>query len=96
MSLERGKLINDHNILVKGNAALIDKPIQSFSVDDVGVCTLHQCLDSFFFRTDRHAVCENLEVIPLANLRRPGISGNTKRRNDKHRSYLKGIKKQVV
>lgn len=74
MALERGKLIDDYHIVVKRNAALIDKPVHIFTVDDVDVGALYQSFDPFFFRSDRHAVCETLKVIPFGHFGRPCIS----------------------
>ena len=96
MALERGKLIDDHHIVVKRNTALIDKPVHIFTIDDMDVGALHQCFDSFFFCSDRHAVIESLKVIPFCHLGRPCISRHSQRGYDQYLSYLKGIQDEII
>ena len=96
MIFERRKLINDHHIEVKGHPALFYEPLYVFPVDDVNIGFAHQCGFAFRFTADHHRIIKAVEMIPLLQLRTPGITSHSQRRNHQHPVYLKAVEQQVA
>ena len=95
IALEGGQFINDHHIIVEGNAALFNEPLDILPVDDVHADPLPECRLALCFCTDSHRVGQPMQMIPLVDLRRPCISGDTERRNDKHLANQKAVQAEV-
>lgn len=95
MTFERRKLIHNDGVEVKGQTALLYKPLNILAVDDVDVSRNHQCRFSLLFRTDRDGVGQEIQVIPLLDLGRPCITGDAQRCNYQNAMALKAIKQKV-
>ena len=87
-ALERGKLIDDHHVEVKGDPAVVHQPVHVFPVDDVNVRIFCQGSQPFLPGTDGHRIPDAFQVVPLLNLSWPGIPAYPQGRNDKHLPYL--------
>ena len=95
IAFEGGQFIDDYHVIVKRDAALLNEPLDIFTVDDVHADLLPECCLALGFRADRHRVGQPMQVVPLVNLCRPCISGDTKRRNDKHLANQEAVEAEV-
>ena len=95
VALEGGQLIDDHHVVVEGNAALLNEPLDILPVDDVHADPLTECRLALGFRADCHRVGQPMQMIPLVDLRRPCISGNTQRSDDQHLADQKAVETEV-
>ena len=95
VALEGGQLIDDHHIVVEWNAALLNEPLDILPVDDVHADPLPECCFALGFRTDCHRVGQPMQMIPLVDLRRPGVSGNTQRCDNQHLANLEAVEAEV-
>ena len=66
-------------IEVKGNAALIDKPVHVLTVDDIDIRRLHERRFPVCLSSDRYGIGQPFQMIPFLYFRRPGIPRNTQR-----------------
>lgn len=53
MIFERGKLVDDHGVEVKGDAAVLNQPLHIFTIDNGNVGTGYQC--SFLLCRSSHS-----------------------------------------
>ena len=95
VAFEGGQLIDDHHVVVKGNAALFNEPLDILPVDDVHADPLPECCLALGFRTDCHRVGQPMQMIPLVNLRRPCISCDTQRSDDQHFTNQEAVEAEV-
>ncbi len=95
VALEGGQLIDDHHVVVKGNAAFLDEPLDIFPVDDVHADPLPECRLALGFRADCHRVGQPMQMIPLVDLRRPCVSGDTQRSDDQHLADQEAVEAEV-
>ena len=95
VALKGGQLIDDHHVVVKGNAALLNEPLDILPIDDVHADPLPECRLALGFRADRHRVGQPMQMIPLVDLRRPCISGDTQRCDDQHLADQKAVQAEV-
>ena len=95
VTLEGGQLIDDHHVEVKGNAALFNEPLHILPVDDVHADPLPERRLALGFRADRHRVGQPMQMIPLVDLRRPCISGDTQRSDDQHLANQEAVEAEV-
>ena len=94
-ALEGGQLIDDHHVVVERNAALLNEPRDILPVDDVHADPLPECRLALGFRADSHRVGQPMQMIPLVDLRRPCISGDTQRSDDQHLANQKTVEAKV-
>ena len=90
------KLINDHHIEVKGHPALFYEPLYILPIDDVDIGLAQERRFAFCFTADHHRIIKAVEMIPLLQLRTPGITSHSQRRNHQHPVYLKAVEQQVA
>lgn len=95
IALEGGQLIDDHHVVVEGDVAFLNEPLDILPVDDVHADPLPECRLALGFRADRHRVGQPMQMIPLVDLRRPCISGDTQRCDDQHLADQKAVQAEV-
>ena len=95
VALEGGQFIDDHHVVVERDAALLNEPLDILPVDDVYADPLPECRLALGFRADRHRVGQPMKMIPLVDLRRPCISGDTQRSDDQHLANKKAVEAEV-
>ena len=95
VAFEGGQLIDDHHVEVKGDAALLNEPLDILPVDDVHADPLPERRLALCFCTDSHRVGQPMQMIPLVDFRRPCISGDTQRCNDQHLANQKAVQAEV-
>lgn len=74
--LERGQLVNDHGIVVKGKTAALDEPAQVLSVDDGDVGADHQGGPPLSGAAYGHGIGQLFQMRPFLDFRRPGVAGH--------------------
>lgn len=95
VAFEGGQLIDDHHVEVKGDAALLNEPLDILPVDDVHADPLPECRLALGFRSDCHRVGQPMQMIPLVDLRRPCISCDTQRSDDQHLANQEAVHAEV-
>ena len=95
IAFEGGQFIDDHHVIVKRDAALLNEPLDIFPVDDVHADPLPECRLALCFCTDSHRVGQPMQVVPLVDLCRPCISGDTQWSNDKHLANQEAVEAEV-
>ena len=96
MVLKSRKLIYHRHIVVKGKSAFLHKPLNVLTVDDVDICGSGERRKPFLCRSDNHAVPQILQMLPLFDFSRPGITSHTQRRYYQDLMHFKAVEKQVV
>ena len=77
------------------NAAVLNKPLNVLTVDDVYVSVLPEGGSAFLRCAYSDRAGQIPEVIPLSDFCRPGITGNTQRRNHQYTAYVEAIEEQI-
>ena len=70
--LKGTKLIDHNHIKLKGNLALLDKPLDILPIDDINIGISFQGFQSFLFASDRYAVSKVRQMIPFLYFVTPG------------------------
>ena len=94
IALERGQFVDHHHVVLKRQAALLDQPLHIFPVDDVDQRVLPKRRDALGFRSHRDRIRQALQVVPLLNLRGPGVPGHAQRRDHQHAAHLEALQHQ--
>ena len=95
ITLEGGQFIDDHHVVVEGNAAFLNEPLYILPIDNVHADPLPKCRLALGFRADCHRIGQPMQMIPLVDLRRPCISGNTERCDDQHFANQEAVEAEV-
>ena len=95
VALEGGQLIDDHHVVVERKTAFFYQPLDILPVDDVHADPLPECRLALGFRADCHRVGQPMQMVPLVDLRRPCISGDTQRCDDQHLANQEAVEAEV-
>ena len=91
MIFETGEFINHQGVEFEGDAAVLDKPLDVFSVDDVNIGFCPQSRFALRFRPDSHRELQVGEMLPFAKLIRPCVTGDAQGCNAKDFVNLKAV-----
>jgi hypothetical protein len=74
---EGRELVDNHHIVVKGKAGLVDQPLQVLTVDNRDIRILHQRRLSLLGSPDCDRIGQTRKVTPFLDFRRPCITGDS-------------------
>ena len=95
MALEGRQFVDHEHVVLKGQTALLNQPLHVFPVDDVDQRVLLKRRPALGFRAHRDRICQALQVVPLLNLRGPGVPGHAQGRDHQHAAHFETLQRQL-
>ena len=91
---EGRKLVHHDGVKLKRH--IFHHPLDILPIDDVDVRIPSECIQPFFFRTNRHGIADVFQMVPLFNLLGPGIPRHPQRCDHQNAGNLEVVKQQVI
>ncbi len=96
VAFEGRQLVDHHGVEVKGDAALLNEPLDVFPVDHADIRPPQKRRPALGLGAHRHGAGQKRQVIPFLNLGGPCVAGHAERRDYQNTVSLEAVKQQVI